>query len=109
VRAFVRERLPALADGGDVVETLFKPLPSMVVAHYLGVPEEDRQRVLDFGTAAAPSLDLGLSLREMRRVEAALDDFRRWLVDHLDHLRLHPGDDLLSKLVAVQDEDGGLS
>ena len=42
VRAFVRERLPALADGGDVVETLFKPLPSMVVAHYLGVPEEDR-------------------------------------------------------------------
>ena len=23
---------------------LFKPLPSMVVAHYLGVPEEDRQQ-----------------------------------------------------------------
>lgn len=42
VREFVRERLPVLADGGDVVEELFKPLPSMVVAHYLGVPEADR-------------------------------------------------------------------
>jgi len=46
VRAFVVERLERLrADGGgDVVAELFKPLPSMVVAHYLGVPEEDRAR-----------------------------------------------------------------
>ena len=42
VRAFVRERLPLVQHGGDIVEALFKPLPSMVVAHYLGVPEEDR-------------------------------------------------------------------
>ena len=44
VRSFVVERLERLlADGGgDIVAELFKPLPSMVVAHYLGVPEEDR-------------------------------------------------------------------
>src|SRR6478752_9795925 len=44
VREFVVERLERLrADGGgDIVAELFKPLPSMVVAHYLGVPEEDR-------------------------------------------------------------------
>ena len=29
------------AGGGDIVAELFKPLPSMVVAHYLGVPEVD--------------------------------------------------------------------
>lgn len=46
VRRFVVERLDRLADagGGDVVAELFKPLPSMVVAHYLGVPEGDRDR-----------------------------------------------------------------
>jgi cytochrome P450 len=46
VRAFVRERVARiLADGGgDVIAELFKPLPSLVVAHYLGVPEEDRGR-----------------------------------------------------------------
>src|SRR6185312_15200122 len=43
VREFVVERLERLLanDGGDIVTELFKPLPSMVVAHYLGVPEED--------------------------------------------------------------------
>ncbi len=30
--------------GGDIVAELFKPLPSMVVAHYLGVPEGDRDK-----------------------------------------------------------------
>ena len=46
VRAFVVERLDRLrADGGgDIVAELFKPMPSMVVAHYLGVPEADRPR-----------------------------------------------------------------
>src|SRR6478609_9527843 len=44
VREFVRERVERLRanGGGDIVAELFKPLPSMVVAHYLGVPEEDR-------------------------------------------------------------------
>ena len=46
VRAYVAARLDAFAaaGGGDIVVDLFKPLPSMVVAHYLGVPAEDRDR-----------------------------------------------------------------
>jgi cytochrome P450 len=43
VRTFVVERIERLREAGegDVVADLFKPLPSMVVAHYLGVPEAD--------------------------------------------------------------------
>jgi cytochrome P450 len=46
VREYVVERVERLrADGGgDIVADLFKPLPSMVVAHYLGVPEADRDQ-----------------------------------------------------------------
>ena len=46
VRAYVAEKLDGFvaAGGGDIVVELFKPLPSMVVAHYLGVPAEDRDR-----------------------------------------------------------------
>ncbi len=46
VRTFVIERLERLraAGGGDIVAELFKPMPSMVVAHYLGVPDQDRPR-----------------------------------------------------------------
>ena len=40
VREFVVERIERIRanGGGDIVAELFKPLPSMVVAHYLGVP-----------------------------------------------------------------------
>jgi cytochrome P450 len=53
VRTFARERLERLraAGGGDIVAELFKPMPSMVVAHYLGVPEEDRPRFDDWTNA----------------------------------------------------------
>jgi cytochrome P450 len=46
VREFVVERIEGLRanGGGDIVADLFKPLPSMVVAHYLGVPEADRDQ-----------------------------------------------------------------
>ena len=76
-----------------------------MIAEILGVPERDREKVLRFGAAAAPSLDLGLSWREFRHVESALREFDQWLGQHLDDLRRHPGDDLLSQLVAAQ-EDG---
>ena len=46
VGAFVDARLDRVADAGgspvDIVEVLFKPLPSFIVAHYLGVPAETR-------------------------------------------------------------------
>ena len=79
-----------------------------VIAEILGVPEADRARVLDFGSAAAPSLDFGLGLRRYRSVTRALAQFDAWLGRHLDQLRREPGDDLLSELVAVRDEGRGL-
>ena len=47
VREFVIDRVERLRDagGGDIVAELFKPLPSIVVAHYLGVPDADRARL----------------------------------------------------------------
>ena len=89
----------------DLVATYCSLLPVTVIAEILGVPEPDREKVLRFGAAAAPSLDLGLSWREFRRVESALREFDDWLGHHLDSLRRQPGDDLLSQLVAAQ-EDG---
>jgi cytochrome P450 len=93
----------------DLVETYCSLLPVTVIAEILGVPEADRERVLDFGTAAAPSLDLGLTWRQYRTVEGGLVAFDGWLTEHLERLRRDPGDNLLSKLVAARDEQGALS
>ena len=63
------------SDPVDLVSAYCSLLPVTVIAEILGVPEADREHVLRFGAAAAPSLDLGLSWREFRRVESALREF----------------------------------
>jgi cytochrome P450 len=92
----------------DLVEAYCSQLPVTVIAEILGVPPEDRGRVLEFGNAAAPSLDLGLGYGQFRRVERGLKEFEQWLDSHLNHLRRESGDDLMSQLVRVQDEGVGL-
>ena len=93
----------------DLVEAYAMLLPVTVIANVLGVPPEERGTVLAFGNQAAPSLDIGLSFRQFREVDAGLRGFQRWLVAHLDRLRRSPGDDLLSQLVTVEDEGQRLS
>jgi len=93
----------------DLVETYCAQLPLTVIAEILGVPEQDRGRVLEFGSQAAPSLDLGLGFGQYREVRRALATFDRWLGRHLEELRRNPGDNLLSQLVAARDGEAGLS
>ena len=103
--------LDELEGGGtvDLVEAYCTLLPVTVIAEILGVPAGERDRVLSFGAAAAPSLDMGLSWRQFRRVETALAGFDAWLGDHLERLRAEPGEDLLSQLVAAREEGVGLT
>jgi cytochrome P450 len=96
------------AGGGrpvDLVGAYCTQLPLIVIADILGVETGDRAQVLAFGAGAAPSLDLGLTWREFQHVETTLCSFDTWLGRHLQRLRRHPGTDLLSQLVAVE-EDG---
>jgi len=92
----------------DLVERYCALLPVTVIAEILGVPAADRARVLAFGAAAAPSLDLGLSWRQFRRVESALAGFDGWLTGHLARLRDEPGEDLMSQLVQAREDGVGL-
>ena len=55
-----------------------------IISDILGVPDDDRPRILEFGELAAPSLDFGLPWAQYRRVERGLDGFNLWLDMHLD-------------------------
>jgi len=83
----------------DVVDEYCSQLPVTVIGDILGVPDRDRPRILEFGELAAPSLDIGLSWSQYRRVESGLDGFNTWLADHIAALRRAPGDDLMSQLI----------
>lgn len=100
VREFVVERLERLrADGGgDIVTELFKPLPSMVVAHYLGVPDADRAQ-FDGWTEAivAANSEAGSALGAGDAVMSMMGYFS----ELIERRRHEPGDDTISHLVAA--------
>jgi len=92
------------SDRVDVVDAYCAQLPVTVIGDILGVPDHDRSRILEFGELAAPSLDVGLSWDQYLRVERGLDGFNTWLAQHLGHLKRHPGDDLMSQIIAAGDD-----
>ncbi|QXV57581.1 cytochrome P450 [Amycolatopsis sp. TNS106] len=110
-QAITDELLDGLAPANpvDLVEHYCGLLPVTVISQILGVPPEERDKVLALGGAAAPSLDLGLPWRTFRTVEATLAEFDSWLTLHLEKLRENPGDNLLSKLIAAREDGIGLT
>lgn len=99
VRRFVIERIERLraAGGGDIVTELFKPLPSMVVAHYLGVPEQDRDRFDGWTEAIVAANTTG----SVASVGAAVGSMMGYFAELIERRRLDPGDDTVSHLVAA--------
>jgi cytochrome P450 family 130 len=104
VRQFVIERLERLraAGGGDIVAELFKPLPSMVVAHYLGVPEEDRAQFDGWTEAivAAQTQEGGLAGAGESAGEAVAS-MMAYFTQLIERRRREPADDTVSHLVAA--------
>lgn len=90
----------------DIIERYCSQLPVTIISELLGVPEEDRARVLQFGELAAPSLDFGLGWSQYQTVQQGLAGFNTWLGSHLDQLRRHRGDDLMSQLLDAS--EGGV-
>ncbi|MFZ2176430.1 MAG: cytochrome P450 [Rhodococcus sp. (in: high G+C Gram-positive bacteria)] len=97
VRTFVVERIERLrqAGTGDVVKELFKPMPSMVVAHYLGVPEEDRARFDGWTEAIVAANAQGNALQAAE----AVTDLMGYFTTLIDRRRSEPDDDVISHLI----------
>ncbi len=104
VRQFVIERIERLraAGGGDIVVELFKPLPSMVVAHYLGVPDEDRAQ-FDGWTEAivAANAQSGGFAEAAESAGEAVASMMAYFTELIERRRREPGDDTVSHLVAA--------
>jgi cytochrome P450 len=102
IRRFVVERIERIRakPSADVVAELFKPLPSFVVAHYLGVPAEDRP-LFDRWTDAIVQAAAGGD------PTAAGDPFGELLTYFaklVARRRIEPGDDIVSDLTSLGED-----
>ena len=88
--------------GGDIVAELFKPLPSMVVAHYLGVPEADRGKFDGWTDAivAANTAEGGIG-GALETLGDALGEMMAYFTALIERRRVEPEDDTVSHLVAA--------
>jgi cytochrome P450 len=97
LREFVVERVERLREmgEGDVVAELLKPLPSLVVAHFLGVPREDRSLFDRWTDAIVAANASGNMLSAMDAVGELLAYFGTLI----EKRRMDPGEDVISALV----------
>lgn len=93
----------------DIVERYCARLPVSVISDILGVPDEARPRILEFGELGAPSLDIGVPWQLYRQVNRGIEGFNDWLVDHLAELRRNPGEDLMSQIIQASDDGAQLN
>ena len=108
LRAFVVERIERLremGDGGDIVVELFKPLPSLVVGHFLGVPESDRA-LFDRWTDGIVAANAG---GDITSAGSVLAEMVGYFGRHIETVRKDPGDDVISTLVHARPDGQELS
>ncbi|HEV7735158.1 MAG TPA: cytochrome P450 [Candidatus Binatia bacterium] len=103
IREFVVERIERMRAAGaaDIVAELFKPLPSFVVAHYLGVPTEDRP-LFDRWTEAIVQAAAGGNVVGAGNPFAELLGYFAQLVARR---RTEPGDDIVSALTRLGEDN----
>lgn len=115
VWAISRSLSNAIAGSGsgavDLVDSYASPLPVRVICELLGVPDEDRPRLLAWSHALAKGLDPAFFVTdaERRAQTRAREEFAAYLADAIAERRRTPGDDLLTALVETHDRGDSLS
>jgi cytochrome P450 len=107
----VDDLLDAAATKGeiDVVEDLAFPLPVIVIAEMLGVPVEDRDQLKPWSRDMARTIDPIVTEETLQTAAMSAMQFVNYLNGLIDERRRHPGDDLLSALIAAEEAGEKLS
>ncbi len=113
IQEWVDELLDAVAEKGslEVIEDLAYPLPVNVICELLGVPPEDHVKFRDWSREAARSLDPveALPPEVVEARQRVGDQFAEYFLSLIQKRRGSPGDDLLSALIAAEEEGDTLS
>jgi hypothetical protein len=98
----------ATAGGGgfDLVGDYAVPLTVRVICDILGVPDRDWKQFRAWGDDATRTMGVNTSRADMRIADESVDELSEFLIDHIARKRAEPGSDLLSAMIAAEEEDG---
>src|SRR5688500_14250439 len=115
LRPLMREQLEALwsavADDGrcDFVEAFAKPYPARMIAAVMGAPLEDAPRLHEWANLIQGQFDPIKVANELPALERAAAEFVEYTEELLRRRRDDPSDDLISKLIAAEEEGDRLN
>ena len=111
VQALADELLDAAERRGelDAIEDLGMPLPMMIIAELLGVPQEDRALLKRWSAALVTFLDGTIRDKGLADSSRACAEMRVYMDRLFAERRARPQDDLISRLIAAREVDDRLS
>jgi cytochrome P450 len=94
----------ATTGGGDFVELIAKRLPLQTISDMIGVPEADRERVVEAADnlVAAADPEVFGDRQPLEVLGAALWTLTEFATELAKHCEQHPGDDLMTALVQAE-------
>ncbi len=102
--------LADLPDGEfDVLERYAEPLPVLVIAELLGVPESERDHLRPWSQAIVRMYEVDRTPEDEAQARAASAEFAAYVEELAAHRANAPGEDLLSDLVQARDGSDRLS
>ena len=110
-QSLVDTMLDGIEDRGrlDVIPDLAFPLPFAVISRMLGMPEDDSESVRDWSHTLVQVLEPMLAPEELAKVMIAGENLRGRVTEVIEEKRKKPADDLLSALIAVEEQGDRLS
>jgi cytochrome P450 len=111
IELLVDDALDAMARRGhaDLIADLAFPLPFTVISEMLGMPEGNRDEVRGWSHTLTKTLDPILTPEEVQAALTAADNMLAHVQSVLAWKREHPADDLLTGLLAAEEEGDRLT
>lgn len=100
----------AAARGGlELIDDIAFPIPFQVISDLLDMPTDRADELRDWSQVITLALEPTSTLEDLDRTDAAIAELVPYLIGVINDRRRHPGDDLLSSLLAVEDDGDTLS
>jgi cytochrome P450 len=99
----------AEAEGCEFVDAFAKPYPSLTIATVMGAPLDDAPRLHEWSNLIQRQFDGPSLLHERDAIERACEEFYEWAGALIERRKDDPSDDLISTLIAAEQEGDRLS
>ena len=112
IEALAHELIDRIEDGPeefDLLAAFCEKIPVITIARLLGVPEERADDLLRWSHDMVRMYQAGRTRADEEAAAAAAATFRAFMIAHVQRRRAEPDDDLISALIAAEQEGERLS